>query len=139
MKNRMLTVASLCLVVALAVVSASAQATVQARVPFPFVVLGKTFPAGEYMLITNPHQVKIEDTNRRVVAYVLADEVSDRSTRKRGQIIFRCYGDRCFLAEVWPPSLEQGRELLTSRAEAELAREQSGKYFAVLGKTPKGQ
>jgi hypothetical protein len=135
-KNRTLIGACLCLMAGLAV-SANAQAIMEAKVPFAFVVSGKTLPAGEYMLIANPHQIKIEDGNSRVVAYVLANDVSIPPTRKPGQVIFRCYGNRCFLAELWSPSLNIGREVIRSRAEAEFAKEQRGQLFAVLGETPK--
>jgi len=137
MKRQTLISASLCLVVGLAMVSANAQAGgVEAKVPFSFDISGKTFPAGDYMMIAKSHQVNIEDSHGRIVAMVLANDVSGRSAGANGQIIFHCYRDRCFLAEVWSPTQENGRELPTSRAEANLAKEETGKYFAVLGKEP---
>jgi len=137
MKSQLLIVACLCLVVGLPVVPAHAQAGgVQARVPFSFAVLGKTLPAGDYMMIANLHKLTIEDAHARIVAVVLVNNVSGRSAGENGQIIFHCYGDRCFLAEVWSPAQEDGRALLTSQAEADLAKEQAQKYFAVLGEGP---
>jgi hypothetical protein len=137
MKKQTLIAASLCLVVGLAMVSANAQATfVQGKVPFNFTVLEKTFPAGDYMMSAGPHQLKIKDAHGNIVALALANDVSGRSSGKNYQITFRCYGDRCFLAEVWFSPQESGRQLPTSRAEAKLAREESGKYFAVLGEEP---
>jgi len=134
MKKQTLIVASLCLVAGLAI-SANAQTEVKAKVPFSFVVSGKILPAGDYTMVANPHQVKIEDADGNILAMVLANEVSGHLGQK-GRIIFHCYRDRCFLAEVWPASRENGRELLTSRAEAELAKEVNGKYFAVLAEKP---
>jgi len=134
MKKQTLIAASLCLVVGLAAVSANAQAGgVKAKVPFNFAVSGKTFPAGEYTMIASSHLVNIEDGDGRIVAKVLANEVSGRSAGENGRIIFHCYRDRCFLAEVWSPRQENGREFPTSRPEANLAKEEKGKYFAVLG------
>jgi hypothetical protein len=103
MKSQTLIVASLCMAIGLAVVSAHAQrGGIQAKVPFNFAVSGKTFPAGKYTMI-----------------------------------IFHCYNDRCFLSELWSPAQEKGRQLLTSRTEANLAKEERGKYFAVLGEKPR--
>jgi len=134
MKKQTLITASLCLVVGLAMVPANAQAGgITARVPFNFAVSGQTFPAGNYVMIASPHQLKIEDGQGKTVAMVLANEVSGRSAGENGRITFHCYRDRCFLAEVWSPTQENGRELPTSRAEANLAKEEPGKYFAVLG------
>jgi hypothetical protein len=132
--------ASLCLSVGLAMVSANAQASfVEGKVPFGFTVLGKTFPAGEYRMVAAPHQVRIEDARGKLIAMVLANDVADRSAGKNCcQIIFHCYGDHCFLAEVWFSAQGSGRQLLTSRAEAKWAKAEKGKYFAVLGDRPGG-
>jgi hypothetical protein len=138
MKKHTLILASLCLVAGLTVVPAYAQVGgVKAKVPFSFALSGKTFPAGEYRMIASSHQVNIEDDYGKVVAMVLANDVSGRSAGENGQIIFLCYRDRCFLSQVWSPTQENGRELLTYRQEAELTKEGKGNYFAVLGEKPR--
>jgi len=137
MTRQTLIVATLCLVIGLAGVPAYAQAGgVQAKVPFNFTVSGKVFPAGVYTMIPASQQVKIQDANGTMVAMVLANDVSGRSAGGNGQIIFRCYRDRCFLSELWSPTQDNGRQLLTSRTEADLAKEEKGKYFAILGQKP---
>lgn len=135
--RRLIVIGSL-LVVALSANLVLAQTnTLVAKVPFRFTVLEKTLPAGEYSVMTGPHQVKIFDADQRVVAIVLANEVSDRPSRAQGQITFHCYGTRCFLWEVWPPELGNGRRLLMSPSEVSAAREQTAQYFAVLSDGPK--
>jgi len=137
MKKQTLIVASLCLSLGLAIVPAYGQAGgVQAKVPFNFVVSGKTFAAGEYTMIAGSHQVKLQDAYGRTIAMVLANEVSGRSAGANGRIIFHCYRERCFLAEVWSPVQENGKQLLVSRTEAGLGKEERGEYFAVLGEKP---
>jgi len=137
MKKQTLIAATLCLVVGLAMVSANAQAGgVKAKVPFSFAVSGEIFSAGDYIMIASPHQLKIEDAHGRIVAILLANEVSGHSAGKNGQIIFHCYRDHCYLAEVWSPTQENGRQLAMSRAEANLANEEKGKYFAVRAEEP---
>jgi hypothetical protein len=138
MKSQTLIVAGLCLVIGLAVVPAHAQrGGVRAKVPFNFVVSGKTFPAGEYTMIAASHQVRIEDSEGRLIAMVLANDISGRTAGANGRIIFHCYPDRCFLSELWSPAQENGRRLFTSRTEADSARHQRGTYFAVLGEKPR--
>jgi hypothetical protein len=128
----------LCLVVGLAAIPTHAQVfEARARVPFSFVVLGKTFPAGEYTLLAAPHMVKIEDANQTLIAVVLANETPGRSAGATGQIIFHCYSDYCFLSELRSPIQGNGRQLLTSRSEAKLAKKEQGNYFAVLGEKPR--
>jgi hypothetical protein len=122
-KKQALIVASLCLFVGLAVVSAYSQAGgVQVNVPFEFAISGKTFPAGEYTMIACPLGVAIHHDHGITIATVLASDISGRSASVNGQIIFHCYNDRhCFLSEVWSPRQNTGRQLLISRAEADLA------------------
>lgn len=132
MKKQTLIAASLCLVVGLAMVSANAQATfVQGKVPFSFTVSGKTLPAGDYTMIINSNLLKITNGDGRIVALASVYDASGRPDGEKSQIIFHCYGDRCLLAEVWLSPQERGRQLATSRAEAKLAKEETGKYFAV--------
>jgi hypothetical protein len=138
MENQTLIVASLCVAIGLAVSPAHAQrGGVQAKVPFNFAVSGKTFPAGEYTMIAAPHQVKIEDAKGRIIAIALANYISAGSAGVNGRIMFHCYSDRCFLSELWSPAQENGRQLLPSRTEADLAKEEREKYFAVLGEKPR--
>ena len=134
MKSATLRVATLWVALGVAIVPAYAQrGGIHARIPFNFAVTGQIFPAGEYILIAASQEVRIEDATGRVVAMVLANDISGRSAGANGEIIFHCYRDRCFLAEVWSPAQMNGRELPRSRAEANLAKEEKGKYFAVLG------
>lgn len=140
MNIRRLTVAGFLLAVALSAALADAQAnTLAAKIPFRFTVLEKTLPAGDYLIMTGPHQVEIVDADHRIVAIVLANEVSDRPAGERGQITFHCYGARCFLCEVWPQAARNGRRLLTSPGEASAAKEQTAQYFAVSQTGPKSR
>ena len=137
MKSQIMIAAVLLSVVGLAATPAHAQSsTVQVKIPFHFTISEKTLPAGDYLLMTGPHQVKIADARNRVVAIVLANEVSDRPAGKQGRIVFHCYGTRCFLWEVWPPVRGNGRRLFTSRSETFAAQEARGQYFALLGEDP---
>jgi hypothetical protein len=130
-------VASLFSAIAITMIPANAQAGgVQSHVPFKFSVSGKTLPAGQYTMIASSNQVRIRDAHGRMVAMVLANDVSGRSAGNNGQIIFHCYRDYCFLSEVWSPAERNGRQLLTSRTEADLAKEERAKYFALVGEEP---
>ena len=128
--------ATLCLLAGLTAVPAQAQTSVRAKVPFNFVVSGKTLAAGDYTMTLNPHQVKIEDDRGLIVAMVLTNEISGHTVGQAGQLIFHCYKDRCFLSQVWSAARENGRQFFAPRAETELAKQEQGKYFAILGEKP---
>jgi hypothetical protein len=134
MKRQMLFVASLCSAIALTVIPANAQVgSVRSHVPFEFSVSGKALTAGEYTMIAGSSQIRIQDAHGKVVAMVLANDVPGRSAGENGQIIFQCYKDRCFLSEVWAPTELNGRQLVTTREEAELVKEDNAKSVVLLG------
>jgi hypothetical protein len=137
MKKQTLILAIFCSLVGLAVQLYAQDIVFRASVPFSFIVLERTFPAGEYMLTVAPHMVKIEDANGAAIATVLANEIPGRSPGATSEIIFHCYTDRCFLSELRSPISGNGRQLLVSPAEAELARKQQGQYFALLAEKPR--
>lgn len=114
---------------------ANAQAGgVEVRVPFRFNVGEKTFAAGDYVMLAGSHQVRVASkAEGKTLAMAIANDVSGQFAGANGRIVFRCYGDRCFLAEVWSPAQDNGRHVLPSRAETQSSRERSGTYFAILG------
>jgi hypothetical protein len=137
-KNQILIFVSLWLATGIATHPAYAQAgtLLLAKIPFNFTVMGKTLGAGDYtMTIVNPDQLKIQDSSSRVVALAMVKD-SGRFGDEKGRIVFHCYGDRCFLAEICPPNRQHDRELFTSRTEAALAKKEPGKYFALLASGP---
>lgn len=127
MKNKTLLMASICWGVVLAMVPAFAQdARVQVKVPFEFSVSGKTFPAGDYRIVTEQHQVRIQDDRGWTVATALANSTTNGTIREDAAVTFHCYDKRCFLSEVWSSEQDNGLEVNTSRAEAALVKELAG-------------
>ena len=119
------------------VLTSTPQTAVRAKIPFAFVVPGKVIPSGEYTLTIRPHQLMIEDQNGLPVTVVLANDAYRKSADQKARIVFRCYRDRCFLAEVWAFAHERGIEFRLSRGEAALADVQRGVLFALLGDRPR--
>jgi len=136
MKKRILV--AMCMMLGLAALPSYAQGGgVAAQIPFKFVVSGKTLPGGEYTVTSNGPLVQIQDAQGKPVALARAEYVSGRVVGGGGEIIFHCYQDLCLLAEIWSPVKGDGRKLAISQAEAQLAKEETGRYFAVLGKQPR--
>ena len=91
----------------------------------------------EYTMVAGRQRVSVTSAaDGRTVAIALANDVSGHLAGATGRIIFRCYDTRCFLAELWSPTEQNGRQLLISPAESERSRESSGTYFAILGTKP---
>jgi hypothetical protein len=129
--------ASLGLLVGLTVASAHGQVWgVRVKVPFKFVVANKTLPEGDYLLSSVHDEVFVQNSQGKRVAMVSTNAVSGRTAGKTGEVIFECYTDLCFLSQVWTPGQEFGRELLKSHVEIQIAKRETGKYFALLGTEP---
>jgi hypothetical protein len=109
--------------------------TSKADIPFAFQVANQTMPAGEYLI------QRVSDTNRRAEmirrtdssAAVIALTFSVVDAKNGGsepKLVFHKYGDSYFLSEIWTGRAE-GRHLLVSKREKELARETPGSEVAV--------
>jgi hypothetical protein len=130
--------ASLFLFVGLAVAPAYGQVWgVRVKVPFKFVVANKTLPEGEYVLSSVREEVFVQDSEGKRVAMVLTNAVGGRTVGRTGEVVFECYTGLCFLSQVWTPGRDTGRELLRSRVETEIAKRETGTYFALLGSEPR--
>jgi hypothetical protein len=138
MNKKTTLLASLGLLLGLATAPAHGQVWgVKVKVPFKFVVVNKTLPEGEYLLSSVHDEVFVQDSVGRRLAMVLTNAVGGRKVGKTGEVVFECYTDLCFLSQLWTPGQDTGRELLRSRVETEVAKRETGKYFALLGTEPR--
>jgi hypothetical protein len=98
--------------------TAVGQSPVQADIPFPFVVTGRTLPAGHYALSLGDQIMCITNSNRQTV-FVLTSDATNLSTRSSVKLVFHRYENTYFLAQV--QSVDgTGKELRRSRSEEEL-------------------
>jgi hypothetical protein len=101
-------------------------------VPFPFVVAHQQLPAGHYVVTA------IADGFIRIYgpqaqgAMVPVHNVQGRAPASKGKVVFHCYDDTCFLAELWTPGNDTGQQTFRSRAEKEAARERGESQVAVV-------
>jgi hypothetical protein len=129
--------ASLCLSVGLAAGPVDGQVRgVKVKVPFNFVVANKTLPQGEYLLSSVRDEIFVQDSAGKRVAMVLTNAVGGQTVGKTGEVVFECYTDLCFLSQLWTPGQDTGRELPKTRLETEIAKRETGNYFALLGTEP---
>jgi hypothetical protein len=134
MNKQTMPLAFLGLLVGLAVTPAYGQVRgVKVKVPFKFVVANKTLPEGEYVLSSVHDEVFVQNSEGKRVAMVSTNAVSGRAVGSTGEVVFQCYTALCFLSQVWTPGQEFGRELLRSSVETEITKQETGKYFALLG------
>jgi hypothetical protein len=97
--------------------------TILVDVPFGFHMGPSIFPAGEYTVYTDASTglVRMRSADSKSSAMIQTHAVQSRSTPEVGKLIFHKYGDEYFLAQVWKPGSDTGRELRVSRREMEVA------------------
>lgn len=86
----------------------------QAQVPFAFQMEHKTFAAGGYRLAYDlgNHVLSLRSVSHpSEAALVLALSASDQSKPSPAELVFRCYGKACYLAELRQGS-DYGRSVL---------------------------
>jgi len=136
MKTQMLRIAVIAMTL-LAASAAMAQGTVGdvvVNVPFGFVVGTHQMQPGRYVVgPMAPGILRIYDTQVSDNQLLFPVNSTQSNTPKGAKLVFHRYGDSYFLSEVWNGSGNSGKQLLTSKAEKEIA---SGR---VSGSRPKAE
>ena len=98
---------------------------VRANVPFDFIVGEKTLPAGKIvareMNAANSGALAISNVDKGQHAIRIAHAGSSKET-DRGKLVFRKYGNRYYLAQVWIPGYN-ALELNKSKSERAIERD----------------
>ena len=96
--------------------------TLKVGIPFEFGAGDKEFPKGNCTIdISTGNRVSIQCSRVRtaVQAQTLSFQGSVYEVAERKEMIFNRYGDKYFLSTIW--IADEGRELVQSKAEKELA------------------
>ena len=103
-------------------ISAMAQPTVTASIPFAFYVGDTKLPAGSYEIETvRPQVLRIKDTATHNVAAAFNPVMITRpeASQRPGSLVFYRYGSDYFLSEMWLAGSSTGR--LVPRSDLQLA------------------
>ena len=99
----------------------------QVMVPFQFAVGSQTLPAGQYTVsqLADAGAVTIRPAEGPQGAVVLANRVESPGRHEIGKLVFHCYGDRYFLAEVWGTDGSVGSQIPKTHQERELGKNEA--------------
>lgn len=98
---------------------------VTANVPFDFAVDKAAMPAGAYSidsLSSNSKALVIRNHDAGVQMIQLANAASSLNASPDTKLVFHRYGERYFLSQIWVQGETEGRQLRTSKREAEIAK-----------------
>lgn len=134
MKNimlRLFTIITLLVTAAFASALASVSAqtpghNITANVPFEFNVGDKTLPAGSYAVgrsNSDGTQLRISNRDDNATAIRLTQTVQSSEPKEQSVLVFKRYGDRYFLSQVWLSGEKEGRQMLKSKSERAMAEE----------------
>jgi hypothetical protein len=141
MKTRALVIAGMMALTAMANTRvAQAQEPLVVNIPFDFVAGTAQLPAGEYSVkVSGPTQsvLLISRKDAAMSAFINTNPAVSSAPQTESKLIFNRYGDRYFLAQVWQEGNTQGRQLLKSSREKEVALtanlETKGQVILVAG------
>ena len=95
-------------------------------IPFNFIVGQKTLPSGEYTIEPNRRDSDkvwlVQSRDGQASALFMTMSVRAFETQEKTKFVFHKYGDQYFLAQIWTPGTNSGRELPMPRVERELAK-----------------
>jgi hypothetical protein len=105
---------------------------VVAVIPFPFVVVDQTLPAGRYIVS------RVSDNTLRIHAsknqgtFVSTNAAQRSNADNTSKLVFHRYDETYFLSQVWMTGNDRGREVLRSRAEREMSAKTAQKGNTVV-------
>lgn len=120
---------SLCLVAGLGgAMTASAQidsdSTIEANIPFSFVVENRTLPAGKYFVRVAENSdlgtLEIRGVRGRAAALFQTESVQPEHAPAKSELVFDKLGDRYFLSQVFVEGDSSGSQVLKSKMERRL-------------------
>jgi hypothetical protein len=103
---------------------AGPEGSLNATIPFDFIVGKTTLPAGQYTVsaANDGHRalvVRSEDAKSTAIALTMG--VRDKSAKNQPRLEFIRYGNKYFLSKVWRGYDNEGRSLHKSSLEREIA------------------
>jgi hypothetical protein len=96
----------------------------RANIPFEFRIGETRLPAGEYLIQQAASVLIVKEQGANHKAAMLFTTGAFRlDPLKTGEVEFNRYGDTYFLAKIWLPANRQGRAVIKTPQEKELAAE----------------
>jgi hypothetical protein len=95
----------------------------RATIPFAFRAGETAMPAGEYTVRHSGGALTLHKEGGGPSVFLLTNAASRPNAPADARLSFNRYGERYFLSSVWTSESRDGRQILKSRAEKELARQ----------------
>jgi thymidylate kinase len=96
--------------------------------------------AGTYDITTGLSTLLVRREANGSASFAIALWAYAGKTQEQAKLVFKRYGDRYFLSQVWYPGTNQGRQLQISKVERELAMNSAKpEIVTLLAAVPRAQ
>ncbi|HEV3207844.1 MAG TPA: hypothetical protein VGZ28_12885 [Terriglobales bacterium] len=114
----------------------SIERVIKANIPFEFSVGRKTFPAGNYRLVSvSPEVLQLRDAEGRVLTWILTNSVETPDAPGNPKLLFYGQDGRYVLTEVWHNDLTIGQQLPLPKSLEKVGRRKAGHTEIVAAET----
>ena len=130
MKKALCRVTGMLALAFLAAYAVEAQEPVLANIPFAFTAGAMTLPAGEYWignLAMGSAVLLIRGTDNSRATLVMSNVKEANRAQTKSKLIFHCYGNLCFLSQIWVEGNSRGIELPRSAQQTEALQARNDK------------
>lgn len=109
---------------------------VKGDIPFSFIVNKETLPAGQYefksMGLSDGRVILVRDAEGKPLATVNNLRAESMDTCQTTKLVFKRYGSRYFLHQIWVAGEKSGQQLPKSSRESEVAMDYRPSTVVVL-------
>jgi hypothetical protein len=105
-------------------VSQLLETTWTADIPFEFTVADSQMPAGQYLIKSNPHTMRLTVTNKetRQNAFLFTRNTQKLTPNEKTVLIFQRDGDRHVLHQIWGEAETHGHDVVHGLDVVELTK-----------------
>jgi len=122
----------------LATAAANAQGvTLRANIPFAFAVGNQALPAGQYVIapkVGNSAILIVRSSDGNRAASAITYSFGGGNPSEKTELVFHNVGKQYVLSQIQVEGYSEGRQLLSSRAEEEVALDQKADNVVIVAK-----
>jgi len=133
--NKKLLVIALALPLLMTAAASAQTVHMKVTVPFNFIAVGTTLPAGEYDIQSLGAEEKvlvIRNRNSAESVLVFSNSAEALNASTSTKLVFHRYGNRYFLSELWVEGDKLGHQTTPSSRETEVAMDSPGSEVVLL-------
>jgi len=118
----------ICFLAGVGSIAANAQidsdVTIEANIPYSFIVKDTTLPAGKYTVRvvdeTNLKVLEIRNVNNNKAVLFETEDAQANETPRQTELVFDKLGDKYFLSQIWLSGSDSGNQLEKTKMERDL-------------------